>query len=157
MKTAVVKKWQPVDVHAGAGPVTRARRRAVSDGASSSFHCCSRDRRDACFTVSTDSAGLFGRATIPLPAILVLSHTQVWLPALHKLESRSDLSADSESRQQAATDQFKLSQETSARVLVLVGARLIVLSESRYITSVRYSESVVVRLSDSDQLPTCSQ
>ena len=99
----------------------RARRRAVSDGASSSFHCCSRDRRDACFTVSTDSAGLFGRATIPLPAILVLSHTQVWLPALHKLESRSDLRADAEYRQQAATDQFKFSQETSVRVLVLVG------------------------------------
>ena len=46
------------------------------------------------------SAYLFGRATVPIPAVLVLSHTQFLLPALlasHQLESqlpRCDLSAD---------------------------------------------------------------
>ena len=50
------------------------------------------------------SACLYGRATVPIPATLVLSHTQLWLPARlaqHQLESqqpRCDLSADSESR-----------------------------------------------------------
>ena len=49
------------------------------------------------------SACLFGRATVPIPATLVLSHTQL-LPARlasHQLESQllgCDLSADSESR-----------------------------------------------------------
>ena len=40
------------------------------------------------------SSGLFGRASAPIPAILILSHTQFWLPVLHQLESRSDQSAD---------------------------------------------------------------
>ena len=48
--------------------------------------------------------------------------------------------------------QFKFSIITSVRVHVQVGALPIVLSESRYMTSVRHSESVVVRLGDSDQL-----
>ena len=43
---------------------------------------------------------------------------------------------------------------TSVQVHVRVGALPIVLSESRYMTSVQHSESVVVSLSDSDQLPT---
>ena len=49
------------------------------------------------------SACLFGRATVPIPATLVLSHTQFLLPARlasHQLESqrpRCDLSADSDS------------------------------------------------------------
>ena len=49
------------------------------------------------------SAGLFGRATVPIPGILGLSHTQFLLPASlasHQLESpwpRCDLSADSDS------------------------------------------------------------
>ena len=45
---------------------------------------------------------------------------------------------------------------TSVQVHVRVGALPIVLSESRYMTSVQHSKSVVVSLSDSDQLPTWS-
>ena len=37
------------------------------------------------------SAGLFGRATVPIPVTLILSHTQFWLPELHQLEFRSDI------------------------------------------------------------------
>ena len=48
----------------------------------------------------------------------------------------------------------KFSPVPSVQVHVRVGALPIVLSESRYITSVQHSESVVVSLSDSDQLPT---
>ena len=57
----------------------------------------------------------------------------------------------------AAHHQFKFSPVTSVQVQVRAGALPIVLSESREMTSVQHSESVVVRLSDFDQLPTWSQ
>ena len=41
--------------------------------------------------VASLSAGLFSRATLPVPAPLVLLDTQLWLPSRHQLESRSDL------------------------------------------------------------------
>ena len=57
---------------------------------------------------------------------------------------------------QAAPDQFKfrVSLVTSVLGPVQVGALLVVLSESRCMTSVRHSDSVVVRLSGFDQMPT---
>ena len=55
------------------------RRRAVSDGATGRPFC-RRCSRAICLTVSR-STRLFGRATVPIPATLVLSHTQFLLPA----------------------------------------------------------------------------
>ena len=70
---------------------------------------------------------------------------------LHQLEFRRDIGARV-SPMQAAPDPFKLRVSVVTSVLghVRVGALPIVLSESRcngYMTSVRHSESVVVRLS----------
>ena len=134
------------------------RRHAVPDGARPFCRwCCS---RATCL-----SAGLFGRGTLPIPATLVLSHTQFLLPArlvCHQFESqllpsRCDLSLVVQTQSlalQVEHHQFKFSPVTSVQVHIQVGALSIVLSESRYMTSVQRSKSVVVRLSDSDQLPT---
>ena len=110
------------------------------------------------------SANLFGRATVPVSAILVPSHTQFLLPvrlASHQLESQW-LCCDffcklRVSSLQAAHHQFKFSPVISVQVHIRVGALPIVLSESRYITWVQHSESVVFRLRDSDQFPTWSR
>ena len=64
------------------------------------------------------SAGLFDRATVPILATLLLSHTQFWLPQLHQLEFGSDLGADSlgVSPLQAAPEQFNFSLVISVQV-----------------------------------------
>ena len=77
-------------------------------------------------------------------------------PELHQLEFRRDIGARVPPMQ-AAPDPFKLRVSVVTSVLghVRVGALPVVLSESRYngyMTSVRHSKSVVVRLSDSDRL-----
>ena len=68
--------------------------------------------------ICPQSAGLFGRATVPIPATLDLSHTQFWLPELrlHQLEFHSDieiLPLQAQCRAvQAASDHFKFSPVT---------------------------------------------
>ena len=57
------------------------------------------------------SACLFGRATVPIPATLVLSHTQSWLPE-HQLESCKELSAESH-HCRLELNKFKFSPVTS--------------------------------------------
>ena len=85
------------------------------------------------------------------------SCTNVATVELPQLEFRRDFGV-LVSPLQAAPDQFKfwVSLITSVLGPVQVGALPVVLSESRYMTSVRHSESVVVRLSGFDQMPTRS-
>ena len=75
---------------------------------------------------ASPSAGLFGRATVPIPATVVLSRTQFWLP-LQSFEFLSDIGVRV-SPLQAVPDQFKFSLVTSVtvRVHVRVGALTVV-------------------------------
>ena len=87
------------------------------------------------------SAGLFGRATVPIPVTLILSHTQFWLPELHQLEFRSDIWV---SQLQAAPDLFKFSlvlQWRSVRVHLRVGALPIVLNVCEWVTLYDFSSA----------------
>ena len=90
------------------------------------------------------------------------SCTKVATAELHQLIFCSDMGVRVSPLQaaapllQPAPDQFKFQVSLVTSVLghVRVRALPIVLSESRYMTSVQHSKSVVVRLSDSDHLPT---
>ena len=85
-------------------------------------------------------AGLFGRARVQYLPPWSFTHSALAASAeLHQLEFRSDIIEVRVSPLQAAPDQAKFSLVTSVWVHIQVRALPIVLSESRYMTSVQQS------------------